>query len=1191
MNLFKRTTASIALVALVSSVFTTGASAAYTATELDSANMLAEKMIINSVSDNADYRLGDTISRAEMAKIAAKIADVPAKTTCDNSFSDISATTPNDWVCGYVEALLGKSLISANANYNPNSNISKSEAVKLMLTTAGETVEYTDATWQADFVAAAVAKGYVSAFSDYNTSATRGFVFSVANSAISTEVVEEEEDDVFKDLTDLLGGDELEDDITEEDTTDTTTEDTTTVVVSGDSELMVELSPNSPMAQNIPTDTPRVEFLSFDITAGSEDVEVKSIDLEALGFGGYSTFTDVSVYSDGVEVADDSENIDSDDGDATIDLDDVVIRAGSTQNFVVVGTVATASTTYGLELVAVNTTSASVEGLPLSGELMSTVNSANLGSLVLSSAGSDVNEENANIGQEVTIASFDLKNDDSGENVELLSVKLTQTSTGTADLEDAIVDAKLVVDGVVVADEPAAMDDDTITFAISSGDVVLNSAKKEKVTVEVIATMAGEVNNVIHLEIDSESHILAKGLKNGFNAEITGAVTDVTPSEGITIEGSEIEVSFDKNETSEVKPGKEGFLFGTITFEATDRDYEISSYVLELEVNTEGATGALLDDLYLGGDECDLVQSVNEFSDGTFTYECKDIDLNKGEKVSLEITADINEDATEGDVYTLDASISDIALEDEEGEDYTETDDDIFSDTSFNQRTVTVEDASVNVSLDYVNTIDAVVGADVIAYKGDIEVGDAEELELTDLIFTDSGTNSGLTDVVSDAILVLNGTEYDADINDSTIEFSPNVDLAAGEDYEFTVIIELENDDDYDSQTIALAVTGVEIETEDESYTQADDNVTFDANEYATITITGSPSLTVEINTNEEDVVDYTHINKNVVAGTDNVALALIEFDADDGDVLLEDVFFEASVGSEIDSTSTGTNIEEAFRNISLVTEDGTVLDKADVSYDATSGKSILAFESMDFKVEQDEKDVYLLIVADVKETTEYDDTLSQVVVVDLIQNTTTADWVVRDSFGEDIQDDDANKLDTTSTTSSKETTIVYSEIEGITISADTSYSFLSSSDKVATLKLDVDNVNEDTDGEEYVTYLTGVTLNFSASNFSGALTGLSVSLELDGEEIGSGTLDSEGEVTVSNFVSHELDGSESIDIKVAGFVEADSSNDSKISLNIEDVTSSVVFGNMNSADEEFTFTKTLDSDSTANDLNITVAE
>ena len=114
------------------------------------------------------------------------------KTTCDNEFADVTATTPNTWTCGYAEALLDAGKVSANTNFNPLSNLTKSEATKMMLEAAGCTDVYTNAaTWQAETVAFAADNNIIDSFADYNTPATRGFVFQVAYNAMQKCPIEE----------------------------------------------------------------------------------------------------------------------------------------------------------------------------------------------------------------------------------------------------------------------------------------------------------------------------------------------------------------------------------------------------------------------------------------------------------------------------------------------------------------------------------------------------------------------------------------------------------------------------------------------------------------------------------------------------------------------------------------------------------------------------------------------------------------------------------------------------------------------------------------------------------------------------------------------------------------------------------------------------------------------------------------
>ena len=279
MNLFKKIIASVALFTLVASMVTTGVSAA--SADLTAANKLAADGIINDNSANpANYHLGDKVLRQEIAKVAANIAGLTPNATCSNKFSDVSATTPNTWACGYVEALLDAGLVSANAKFNPESNISKSEALKMMLEAAGYTNVYTNAAnWQAETVAFAVQKGVTTSFSDYNTEATRGWIFSVASDAR----------DSMNTGTDLLGsllgnlGDTTTDTTTTTPTTTTTTTTTTTDTTTttpaptGAADVTVSLNPDSLANGSQIPNVGVVRFAKVDFTAGSQDATLNTV--------------------------------------------------------------------------------------------------------------------------------------------------------------------------------------------------------------------------------------------------------------------------------------------------------------------------------------------------------------------------------------------------------------------------------------------------------------------------------------------------------------------------------------------------------------------------------------------------------------------------------------------------------------------------------------------------------------------------------------------------------------------------------------------------------------------------------------------------------------------------------------------------------------------------------------------------
>ena len=153
---------------------------------LKAANGLAWAWVINDNSDNPDgYNFASTIFRNEAAKVAVNLdPSISMKLSCNKSFADVNTITPNTWTCGYAEALLDAGKISANTKFNPLSRLTKAEATKMMLEAAGCTNVYTNAAfWQAEVAAFAAWNWLINNFTDYNTYATRAFVFEIADAA------------------------------------------------------------------------------------------------------------------------------------------------------------------------------------------------------------------------------------------------------------------------------------------------------------------------------------------------------------------------------------------------------------------------------------------------------------------------------------------------------------------------------------------------------------------------------------------------------------------------------------------------------------------------------------------------------------------------------------------------------------------------------------------------------------------------------------------------------------------------------------------------------------------------------------------------------------------------------------------------------------------------------------------------
>jgi hypothetical protein len=188
MNLFKKIAAAVALVALLSGIFSTGVSA-YSTAEVEAANYLASEGIIVSHTDNpAAYNLDQNVLRQEIAAVARGIAGLDKSTSYKGIFKDVTETTPNNWAWASVEPLAENGLIALNENFNPERNISKAEAIGMVVkATFGDQYTYNAAlgtTWQQQVVAFALTNGVITSnFTNYDTPATRGFAFEAGANA------------------------------------------------------------------------------------------------------------------------------------------------------------------------------------------------------------------------------------------------------------------------------------------------------------------------------------------------------------------------------------------------------------------------------------------------------------------------------------------------------------------------------------------------------------------------------------------------------------------------------------------------------------------------------------------------------------------------------------------------------------------------------------------------------------------------------------------------------------------------------------------------------------------------------------------------------------------------------------------------------------------------------------------------
>jgi hypothetical protein len=155
-------------------------------TETEAANYLWAKWIIeNNKSTPEKYRLWDSITRKETMKIMIKVAWIEVQDKCEWIFSDVA----NDWSCKYIEASLKVKFIAKADKFRPDDNITKTEALKMILKSKWiyKTIKTTN--WQEDYMLTAFQYWLIpEKFSDYDSQAKRWWIFQVTTSTVKKEV-------------------------------------------------------------------------------------------------------------------------------------------------------------------------------------------------------------------------------------------------------------------------------------------------------------------------------------------------------------------------------------------------------------------------------------------------------------------------------------------------------------------------------------------------------------------------------------------------------------------------------------------------------------------------------------------------------------------------------------------------------------------------------------------------------------------------------------------------------------------------------------------------------------------------------------------------------------------------------------------------------------------------------------------
>jgi len=892
MNLFKRTTASVALVALVSGLFSTGVSAAYTA---DAANYLASKNVINTQSDVANYNLNSMITRGEMAKVAANLANVTPNTTCTGEFADVTATTPNTWVCGYVEALLDDGLVSANANYNPSANISKSEATKLMLSAAGYKNTFTDASkWQEQVVAFAASKGLVSTYSDYNTSAQRGFVFDVA-AAAHKEVNSEDDSDLLGDLLDGLTGDDKD--------TDETDDSTTTPVVSGTDDLTVTLAASTPKAATIPGAISGLPVAAFDVTAGDTDVTVSSIVVKRSGLSNKDTLTSIAVFTEEGRASKGKNDSQENDTEANLILSDggVVVKAGETTTLTLVADVASSNTIKGHEFALTVKEVVASASVVLASDLTAntfTVGGVDAPTITIEQDGS---VSDPKIGEEkVELLKFQVEGA-SDEDVTLNTITFKSSDN---DVDEDFRNFVLINDDKEVA-AVSESNGKYVTFKLNEG-VVIREDKNEKFVVK--ADIIAGAGDVFEFFIDKKLDVTAEGSKFGFGASVNISAIDEDDTTGdklnkFTVQAGKLTLIDVDAPADKIRADKKNVVLGSIKVRnVAGRNLELQKFGVRIEMGSHSSyTGNLVDVLEniearINGSAYELESSNTASRDTVYSDTDLNVLLPQGD-VEIIIEADTKKDVPADVTFDLEITGTNGSTQFEVVEtedDKTVTD---VTPSSLSFKKLTVISAGAKAAAIPLANAKVVKGAkDSIIAQFEVEAEEASLVTVDEVKVNIASTGTAALNKQVSKVALYKGSVAEANLlddessiaSDGTVTFNSfvggKVSIAAKAKQTFVVTVDVVDGEDVVGKVISASVTSVSAEDDDS------DDVTVSG-----LSLAGGKNLTVEnageIKVTKDAGNDANKDVKTILAGNSAVVFSA-DIQAQNEEADVEEVVF-----------------------------------------------------------------------------------------------------------------------------------------------------------------------------------------------------------------------------------------------------------------------------------------------------------
>lgn len=483
------------------------------------AELLADNDVIGTQSTEAGYRLGDTVTRAELAKVAANLGGY-TPTSCVGTYADVTSSLGD--LCGYVEALEEAGVVASATNFRPTASVTRAEMVKMLLGVVGEEPSTEDAGYM-DVAGLGDLTGYINranelgcaATASYfrpNATASRGEAFKIAACVAGLEPITEEEEET------------------------PSTETPTTPTTGGTLSAALE---GTAMAQYVPKNASSVKVGTVKLSAATADVTVQSMVVSRSGLGNASDITasnGIRAAVNGVVVSSSADFYNSTSQKGTVYFSPaLVVKAGSSVNVdVLVNLSGAENSQHQFTLDSVNAANTTVTGAPITLGLLNTT------SYVTTTTTASLVTAGGNVTAGKTQQLF-AKVDVAAGGRETKVTGFTLTRSGSTDFTKRLQNVMVYRNGVAVG--TVTMTNEKLSVSGLSDVLAAGNTQTYEIKGDILVDAT---SSVLGLKFDSTTDVSAVETTTGYSTMVSFGTSSINVNFGA------VEFTFAKQSTGNV---------------------------------------------------------------------------------------------------------------------------------------------------------------------------------------------------------------------------------------------------------------------------------------------------------------------------------------------------------------------------------------------------------------------------------------------------------------------------------------------------------------------------------------------------------------------------------------------------------------------------------------------------------------